>query len=202
MPRLNLQEQLAKVQNELASVRSDTEQLKSLAVAGDRSQSDLESRLTTQAAELRAAQLKVQQLQDDLQQRLELHEEAHMMHADAQATIRQLDSERDKLQAELDVKAERLAALEEKHVEARTRVVSCEQSASTLEQRLVAADQHVQQLESELQTAAAREDVGRLNMVSLQQDYERLQVRQPACPSALLTYRKAAPLPKLSKLKC
>lgn len=174
-----LQEQLAKVKNELAGVRSDSEQLKSLALAGDRSQSDLEARLTAQASEIRAGQLKVQQLHEDLQQRLELYEEAKMQHADALGTIRQLDGERDKLQAELDSKAERLAELERTHMEARTRVVNVEQSSSTLEQRLVHADRHVQQLEAELQGAVQREDVAKRNLVALQQDYERLQVCKP-----------------------
>jgi chromosome segregation ATPase len=172
-----LQEQLSKVKNELASVRSDSEQLKSLAMAGDRSQGELEGRLTSQAAELRACQMKVQQLQADLQQRLELYEEAKMQRSDALSTIRQLDGERDKMQAELDNKVEELAVLEQAHTEARGRVVVLEQSGASLEQRLVHADKHVQQLQHELQAAAEREDVARRDLVSLRQDYERLQAR-------------------------
>ena len=165
------------MKNELASVRADAEQLKSLAMAGDRSQGELVTRFTSQAGELRAAQLKAQQLQDDLQQRLELYEEAKLQHSDAMATVRHLDSERDKVQAELDTKVERLAELEQSHTETRGRVVVLEQEGGSLEQRLVHGDRHVQQLQAELEAAAGREDVGRRNLVSLQQDYERLQVR-------------------------
>ena len=158
-------------------MRSDSEQLKSLAVAGDRSQGELESRLNSQAAELRSSQMKVQQLQADLQQRFELYEEAKMQYGDAQSTMRQLDSERDKLQAELDHNAERLAELEEQHTQARGRIVVLEQSNASLEQRLVHADRHLQQLQQELHASADREDVAKRDLVALQQDYERLQVR-------------------------
>jgi centrosomal protein CEP135 len=172
-----VQDQLSKAKNDLADARADAEQLQSLAVAGDRSQSDLAARITTQAAEVRAGQLKAQQLQEDLQQRLELYEEARMQHTNAQAVIRQLDSERDKLQSELDQKAERLAVLEHEHAQASGRLVDLEQSVGSLEHRLVSADKHVQQLEQEVQAGVQQNDVARQNLVSLQQDYERLQVR-------------------------
>jgi chromosome segregation ATPase len=172
----HLQDQLGKVKNELADARADAEQLQSLAAAGDRSQSDLAARVTAQAAEVRAGHLKVQQLQEDLQQRLELYEEARMAHTNAQAVIRHLDGERDKLQSELDQKAERLAVLEQEHVLATGRIVELEQSELGLESRLGSADKQVQQLEQEVQAGLQRAEIGKQNLVSLQQDYERLQV--------------------------
>jgi chromosome segregation ATPase len=125
---------------------------------------------------VRAGHLKVQQLQEDLQQRLELYEEARMAHTNAQAVIRQLDGERDKLQSELDQKAERLAVLEQEHAQATGRIVDLEQSVVGLESRLVNADKHVQQLEQEVHAGLQRADITKQNLVSLQQDYERLQV--------------------------
>jgi chromosome segregation ATPase len=96
-----LHEQMRKLKGELATSTADVEQLKSLALAGTRSQSDLEAKLASQAAELRSAHAMIQQLNDDVQQGAELQEQSLHQQADAQAVIQRLDAERDKLQVML-----------------------------------------------------------------------------------------------------
>lgn len=93
-----LQERLGRASNDLEATKAEVEQLKSLTLVGDQSQQDLHARLSTQAAELRACQLKVQQLQEELTQRLDLYEEARLQSVDLQAAIRKLDGDLDRVQ--------------------------------------------------------------------------------------------------------
>ena len=181
-----MQEQLNTAKTEMSSARAEAEQLQSLAAAGDRSQGELDAKLSRQAAELRAAQQKVQQAQADAQQRLELCEAAQLQHTDAQATIRQLDAERDKLQCELDSKLETAAELEASLEQERGRIVLLQQEHQSLEQRLVHADRHMAQLQQEVEGGAEREDIARRDLTSLRQDYERLQVRPSLSASSTM----------------
>lgn len=93
-----MQERLSKVSNDLEASRAEAEQLKSLTLVGDQSQQDLHARLSTQAAELRGCQLQVQQLHEELTQRLELYEEVKLQAVDLQAALRKLDGDRDRVQ--------------------------------------------------------------------------------------------------------
>ena len=96
-----LQEQVQKLKGQLATCNADVEQLKSLALAGSRSQSDLESKIMSQAIELRDAQSTIQNLNDSIQQRTEMHEKCMHQLADEHAVVQRLDAERDKLQVML-----------------------------------------------------------------------------------------------------
>lgn len=93
-----LKEQVQKLKGQLATCSADVEQLKSLALAGSRSQSDLESKIMSQATELRDAHATIQTLNDSIHQRTEMHEKSMHQLVDAQAVIQRLDAERDKLQ--------------------------------------------------------------------------------------------------------
>lgn len=96
-----LKEQVQKLKGQVATCNADVDQLKSLALAGSRSQSDLETKIMSQAVELRDAQSTIQALNDSIQQRTEMHEKCMHQLADAQAVIQRLDAERDKLQVRL-----------------------------------------------------------------------------------------------------
>lgn len=94
----DLTEQVQKLKGQLATCNADLEQLKSLALAGSRSQSDLESKMVSQAAEIREAQSTIQKLNDSIHQQTESHDKSMHELADAQAVIQRLDEERDRLQ--------------------------------------------------------------------------------------------------------
>ena len=93
-----MQDRLAKLNSELEGARAEVEQLKSLAFVGDQSQQELHARLSSQAVELRACQLKVQMQHEELTQRLQLYEDAKRENSDLQSVMRQLDVARDRLQ--------------------------------------------------------------------------------------------------------
>lgn len=71
-----LKEQVQKLKGQLATCSADLEQLKSLALAGSRSQSELESKIMSQATERRDAQATIQRLNDTIHQRTEMHEKS------------------------------------------------------------------------------------------------------------------------------
>jgi septal ring factor EnvC (AmiA/AmiB activator) len=81
------------------------------------------------------------------------------------------------MQAELDSKAEKLAALEQIHERGQAQAGELGALRTKLEQQLAQADEHIKHLEQQLEHAVQREDVTKQNLVAAQQDYERLRVR-------------------------
>jgi chromosome segregation ATPase len=80
------------------------------------------------------------------------------------------------VQAELDDKAEMLAALDQQHRHAAGTSEELNQARQKLELQLAQADSHIKHLEQELQKEIQRGDVTKQNLVAAQQDYEQLRV--------------------------
>lgn len=79
-------------------------------------------------------------------------------------------------QAELDTQAERISQMESLGKQTRIEAQQLELSRSTIEQRLIQADEQVSHLQHEMQCAQQREQVCKRDLMALQQDYERAQV--------------------------
>lgn len=93
-----LQAHTSKLKGELAAGHSDVEQLKSVVLASNRAQSDFESRLKSQASDLRVAQSSLQRANDNLKQKDEDLQDVQDRLKQSQNVVLQLDSTRDQLQ--------------------------------------------------------------------------------------------------------
>lgn len=93
--------QVSEIKRELASAQTDVDQLKTLVLASSRTQANLESQLTSQASEVRAARSKLELAKDDLKQKQEEVDKLQQQLAQSQSVVRQIDSARDQLQVRL-----------------------------------------------------------------------------------------------------
>lgn len=80
-------------------------------------------------------------------------------------------------QAELDTQAEKISQMESLGKQTRMEAQQLELNRKTIEQRLVQADKQVSHLQHELQCTEQRDQVCKRDLMALQQDYERAQVR-------------------------
>lgn len=96
--RASTEAEAVNLKAELAASQSDVEQLKSLAQASNRMQADLESRMATQAASMRAVESSLQQARDECKQKHEELEGMHVQLGKAKQALLDLDEMRDKLQ--------------------------------------------------------------------------------------------------------
>lgn len=94
----DLQAQASKLRSELAAGHSDVEQLKSLVLASNRSQADLESRISSQASQLRHLKSNLEQAEDKLKLKEEELQEVQQQLEQSKHVVRQLDCARDQLQ--------------------------------------------------------------------------------------------------------
>eukprot|EP00892_Ulva_mutabilis_P000682 jgi/Ulvmu1/10614/UM065_0071.1 len=159
----------------LATAQSDVEQLKSLLLTSSRTQSHLDSRISTHASEQRAAQAMLEQAKDEVKQKQEELEKVKLHLTQSQSVVREVDSTRDRLQAELEDQAEQFSQLQYLHQQAQSHADELDVNRKAIEQRLIQADTQISVMQSEVQSAEERESICKQNLLALQQDYERLK---------------------------
>ncbi|GAX72996.1 hypothetical protein CEUSTIGMA_g448.t1 [Chlamydomonas eustigma] len=108
---LRLEDSCSQLRRELDTRRHEVEQLTTLSLRGDATVQEYMANLKVMNSELRAAEMRMQDLVAELGKRDEEAHRVQLERDDLRRVVAGLDAERDNLQAELDQKAEQLAAL-------------------------------------------------------------------------------------------